>query len=441
MKKFRILTLALSIVTSFHLMSCTESKRTFEKAGFIKHFAYKSDPSKTFEVYYPADFDPLKKYPFVVSFDSKADGLKAIEGFKKGADDFSFIIIGSNVIKSGIPDYEKQINQLFDEIIPNIPIEPSNMYFAGFSGGARMATNYGIQKYANGIISCGAAIKASELENISSTSIIYNIAGTRDFNYAESYYSPLGNEVNMVKYFSTSFTGTHEWPNQQLLYDALEFMYTRLIIVNDNREKPVSESFIISRNKTTIDSLKKKGEFIKAHKACERALKMFAGTDEEEDFRTELKVLESSSSFTDEIMDQKDMFQIEEVLTKSYIGSMLNEPKIWWERELSVLNDTISKCKRALKLDMLYRVKGVIGIVCYSQMQQNLASNNLPVASKILEIYEIAEPNNPDVYFFKALLIKQSGIKVGQKEMVTKAIQLGFTDTARISSEFPDFKQ
>ncbi len=140
----------------------------------------------------------------------------------------------------------------------------SQVYIAGFSGGARMAFEYARVHPVQGVLMCGAGPSVNSLEELPCP--VYMIAGTTDFNFSETYYNPL-KRSGQPKLVSGYFRGIHEWPPAEMLYDGLLFLTGKSISGGDVLLK--QESALLSGK---ADSLLAKKETFFALKACELAL-------------------------------------------------------------------------------------------------------------------------------------------------------------------------
>lgn len=390
----------------------------------------------SYELFLPAGYDAKQSYPLIVSFDSHGNGSMAIEGFKKTANRFGFIVVGSNMIKNGIDNYESLISELINDVKDRYSVDSRLIYTAGFSGGARMALYYGIRNQLTGVVACGAAIRYSDLEQTASQSYIFNIAGSRDFNNLESTYFPGSPESSAGKYMTLNFTGVHEWPSEKSIGYAVEFLYVRSVI-DKIRDERISVSDLADELKKDIDSTQKAKNFIETYKLVELASKMFAGSESEESFTAMKSGIEKNTDFIKQNAEMLTALQMEQMLQGGYNGAFKTESIEWWKKELSALNDTLSHKKPGVMLDMLYRVKGYVGIMCFAFINQAIEKNDNVLFEKILGIYELAEPQNPDLFYYKSLFNVRMKKTDSVEAYMQKAFALGFEDKARLQKDFP----
>jgi len=416
--------------------SCSAKQANLSK-GKQRHCVVASDAHHTYEIYLPTGYDSTKTYPVIFSFDSHGNGSVAIAGFKQAADRFGFVIVGSNYIRNGIADYDKIITSLVTDVKNRFPVDAKAQYTAGFSGGARMANYYGLQNQYTGIISCGAGFKQKDIQGTGVVIYIYNIAGTRDCNFAETAYLPGSNECSTDKYLTQSFIGIHEWPTTKVLTDAVEFMYVRLLIDKIRDNKPVSLSTILDEKKAQIDSLSKTHDTYNLYKTLEISSKMFAGTDDGTDFAEKMKKLDDDKTFMASLETKQQALQMEILLNEGYVRAMKEESLSWWTNELKALNDSIKSNRKSDMNDMMFRAKAYIGMICFSYTSAAAKKKDIPELEKLLAIYQMSEPKNPDVYYYKSMYFLLKNQKDSVLSNMKKAYSFGFEDSVRLRSDFP----
>jgi hypothetical protein len=67
----------------------------------------------------------------------------------------------------------------------------------------------------------------------------------------------------------------------------------------------------------------------------------------------------------------------------------------------------------------------------YSYVGSELNNPNSIHVDKYLQIYELLEPENPDLWFYKSFRQTQLGDATTSKNYLEKAFKFGYTDTLR----------
>ena len=74
------------------------------------------DPAHSYEVYVPKIRSGCSDVPLLIILDPHAEGAKALELFKVGADRHGMILAASNRIQNNYPDYISALNLLLEDI-------------------------------------------------------------------------------------------------------------------------------------------------------------------------------------------------------------------------------------------------------------------------------------------------------------------------------------
>jgi hypothetical protein len=84
----------------------------------------------------------------------------------------------------------------------------------------------------------------------------------------------------------------------------------------------------------------------------------------------------------------------------------------WWKKEIQGLNNRIQSTSDPETEDLLYRLKGFIGIILYSQINSLLQDERpSPELGRLMTIYELAEPESEDLPRFKEQIRRLHGVK------------------------------
>jgi len=91
-------------------------------------------------------------------------------------------------------------------------------------------------------------------------------------------------------------------------------------------------------------------------------------------------------------------------MRQAYGQALLEENESWWKKEISVLHEKIRSVPDEM-MEMAYkRLRGFIGMACYSYARQFAAQKDSAHLEQILMVYRLAEPDNPDMKHFVEVL-------------------------------------
>lgn len=185
------------------------------------------DPNQTYALYLPKNYDKSRKWPVLYAFDPGARGRVPVERFKDAAEQFGWIVVGSNnsrnaSIQSSIDSW----NAIVRDTTDRFSIDDARAYATGFSGGARVALTFATQckNCLAGVIGGGAAFPPSIEPTPTMQFVIFAIAGTEDFNFPEI--KELDEKLTRLNlpHQIEIWAGRHEWFPSSVALDAVVWM-------------------------------------------------------------------------------------------------------------------------------------------------------------------------------------------------------------------------
>jgi hypothetical protein len=106
----------------------------------------------------------------------------------------------------------------------------------------------------------------------------------------------------------------------------------------------------------------------------------------------------------------------------------------WWNNKIKEIQIKTSGNKNTLEHKMYKRLKAYLGILAFTYSSKALATKESEPAREFLEIYELLEPKNPDVFLFKAKYYILVSDKQKAVEMLEMAVALGI-DRRKIEAD------
>ena len=136
----------------------TNGQNAFEAGKLTDSIPVSNTFNETFALYLPASFVASKASPILFIFEPAGRGRLGVETFIEVSETYGHILVCSNNSRNG--PYERNLNiaaNLFDHIFSSFNINEDQMYFAGFSGGSRLAWALAFAAgNITGVIACGA---------------------------------------------------------------------------------------------------------------------------------------------------------------------------------------------------------------------------------------------------------------------------------------------
>ena len=394
----------------------------------ITHKNCDADTNQQYEVYLPKT-KTVGKFPVIYVFDPQGAGKFAVSHFKEAAELYGYIIIGSDNSKNGVSGLDHILKTLLNDVAQNYPINTERQYAAGFSGGGRvagmLASNYPSIK---GIITCGAGFTPHEATSVFD---VFAIAGKEDFNYNEVVTARLQLNNLSWEHAASYFDGGHTWPSNQLINEAvlwfqLNAMRKQQIPVDNNLIETQLDIFILN-----ADSMIKKQHMLAAETECTKGISFFNSLIKTQKLENKLNEIRETETYKLEKEKAEQIFKLEQKLRDGYIHAITVNDMAWWKNEIEVLNQNIKQEKNFATFQMLKRIKGFLGIVCFSFASRAANENDIDALKKLVGIYELIEPQNSDCYFYKAVLASKTNKLQEAKGYYKKALELGFKDITK----------
>ena len=157
---------------------------------------------------------------------------------KPAAEQFGYIIAASNNSKNGPWKPEAEAAQaLFSDTHDRLAIDDQRIYFAGFSGGARVASQLAQScKCAQAVFLNGATFSTGAQPSVHDSFAIYLTVGLLDFNYPELIAFDARLEALGIPHFLRRFDGGHQWAPMEIWPEALAWA-DLLAIKNARKER------------------------------------------------------------------------------------------------------------------------------------------------------------------------------------------------------------
>ncbi|MEI6435905.1 MAG: hypothetical protein WCP32_13745 [Bacteroidota bacterium] len=402
-------------------------------------------------------------FPVIIAFDPHGDGLLPVRLYKDLAEKYGFFIVGSNNSKNGLPPAEIDaiVATLFNEVKHVYPVDTNRIYLMGFSGGARIASLSAFYKVpVKGVVGCGAGIAGASGAPRYKVDY-FGIAGMADFNMNEVVELDYPLSQAGLRHVITTFNGIHAWPPVEAMEEP--FQWFTLNAMKDGmikKDNSLIETIMAGFEKK-IEFLKTQENLIDAAATCRKAIAFGEGLTANDKFSEKLKTIEKSAEYQEQVSYRKKIMVDEEKERKELMGALSEKDAGWWKvyvgrrtkdegrrrrdegrrtRDEGRGTKVYSQAEWRLKEDALkdQRLLAFLRLLAYMNATSVLTSKNEDAAAKIIDIYEIADPENPEANYLHAVLLARkpaTGEALGQ---LGKAIEKGFSDKLRMTEQ-PEF--
>jgi len=192
-----------------------------------------SDAKQSYALYLPSKYTREKRWPIVYVFDPLARGQLALEQFQHAAELYGYIVAASNNSRNGPwPPELEAANAVFRDTQERFSVDTARIYFAGFSGGARVSSQLAqICKCAAGVILSGAGFSFASQPSAEAKFAVFSTVGNADFNYSEVIPLQEKLEKATLAHWLQVFEGSHEWapPSRSVDRATMSFWKSSLL--------------------------------------------------------------------------------------------------------------------------------------------------------------------------------------------------------------------
>ncbi len=420
---------SLVLMLSLFLSCSNEGNIVKTNESFSAQDTCSGNTNHVYEVYIPSNAVTCKQLPLIIIIDPHGDGKSAIKRFVPVANKYKCILASSKLIKNNYENYLEEIGVLLEDVNAKYPTN-GKIFLAGFSGGARMALSYGQRNIVDGVLACGALTTTNQIITIRAP--VYALIGMQDFNFIETaqyFFRPENTPGNLHIELSDA---THEWPSELELSNAIAYLFLEGEPENKNcLDVEAISSELAAFKLSQINKLKKKNDFLSASLIAKNMTLLYNETSINQ-FQPILNSIEYSKDLSNELTQLRESIRFELSVRDAYMKALLEEDFGWWENEISSLNQNIMKEKDRYINLAFKRIKAFLGIMCYTITNKTLQSNDLNSAKKLLSVYKLIEPENPDMYYFYAIYYSKTGNPLEAKSFLQKAIKAGFSNQEMI---------
>jgi tetratricopeptide (TPR) repeat protein len=295
-----------------------------EKGKLLEHISCAQHPEQSYALYLPARYSPSRLWPIVYSFDPAAKGTVPVELQKDAAEHFGYILAASNNSKNGSWSVEADAaDAMIRDTHARLSIDDRALYFAGFSGGARVASQLAlICKCAAGVLLSGAGFPVNATPSRDTTFEVFSAVGTLDFNYQEVI--PLQERLDQAGYpqWLYVFEGPHQWAPAEAMEQALAWFRVQAMKA---KRQPGDAAFVaaqFSETSSHANSTERAGDLLAAWREYSQIVATFDGLVDVTALRAEADSLGKRKSVREAAKQEHKDFEEQTRLENDILASL-----------------------------------------------------------------------------------------------------------------------
>ncbi len=383
-----------------------------------------AQPEQSYALYLPSHYTHEKRWPIVYAFDPGARGSMPVELMKDAAERYGYIVAGSNNSHNGAWKPEADAAQaMFQDTHTHLTIDNNRVYFAGFSGGARLASSLAQRcNCAAGVLLNGAGFSLSAPPAANATFSVFAAVGTFDFNYGEVL--ELDATLGSLHYAHSlrRFDGPHQWAPASVMDEALAWF--RLISMRDGHEE--RDMDFVKTQATEVEkrakTLEASGDPYGTWKEYRQAADTFDGLGQGPTFRERAVAMEKEKAVRDGAKREQQDFAEQSRLSGNISsglsalrqdGPNRSETRSNVELQISELRSLAEHEKNPQKLRVAKRALAGIFVEAMETGQERLDANDISHARTYFELAADADPDSVWAWYQVATASALAGDRKG----------------------------
>jgi tetratricopeptide (TPR) repeat protein len=448
--------IAAIFLFSPHLAGQTAPVRTLDSplsAGkIVPKVVCAAHSDQTYALYLPGAYTPQKRWPIVYVFDPGARGMVPTQLMKDAAEHYGYIIVASNNSKNGPwkPEMEAA-SAMWDDTHSRLSVDERRIYLAGFSGGARVASQIAQRcNCAHGVFMSGAGFSPGSPPAPDKVFAVFLTAGMLDFNYnelvhLESQLSSLG-----FPHFLRRFDGAHEWAPAGIWPEA--FAWMNLLAMKEKRWQR-DDAFIAAELQhftVAAQKIEKAGNPLYSAQVYRQAAAAFDGLASVDLLRERAAALEKDASYRAAEKRERDDLALQSSLENEVlrVTSGLREPTVdrtqLRQQAAQLIEDLRARAtheRKEEKRRVLERARRGVFANMIETGEPLIDEKNLALAEIYLGLAAEARPEIP----WPHVSLAQCLLKMGRKKEALQSLQrakdagLKSQDLANLETQIPEF--
>lgn len=396
----------------------------------IEKVSLASNPLESYALYVPSSYQVGKTYPLILFFDPHGSGSYPVSLYRSWAEEFGFILAGSNDSKNGL---DMQVvtgigDRALDDIITRLPVNQNMISLCGFSGGARVASQIASRRPEVSYLAMSGATQPFATPSHKLMVLIF--AGNEDMNYTDliAASEQFNKDAYSYSHLLLEFSGKHAWPDTSTMR---ELFYS--VLLNGMKDKGLKkdEELIAKYKAESGSKLKARSSYRLKINFLSMVIQELNGLADISYWQKQLEDISKLPAHKKEFEDWRNSFLREQQL-KQYYGPLIGQKEnVFWVAEVNKLSHPVNASDKP----MFQRVLGYLSLAGYSYSNRAIQAGDFSLASSMLDFYKTVDPTNPDQPYLTALMYAKLGDKKNCLRSLNAAKALGMIDFSKVKND------
>jgi hypothetical protein len=447
-----VLLLTAAVGAAHGAQQPTSSAPALQPGTLLAKVTALEDPGQSYALYLPANYSATRRWPIIYAFDPGARGEIPAALMKSAAEQFGYIVAASNNSKNGPWKPEAEAAQaVWKDTHDRLAIDEQRVYFAGFSGGARVASQLAQScKCAQAVFMSGAGLSNGAPPPSRDSFAIFLTAGLVDFNYPELVGLDAKLESLGVAHFLRRFPGSHQWAPTEVWPEALAWADLLAIKANHQERNDAFIATQLAKFVATAQNFEQDGESYFSWQFLRGTSAAFAGLTDLGAVQARITALENSAAVrAGQKREKQDLVEQQALEGGVYqVFGPINSPDadrndvmVQTTQEVMRLRERAAHEKNSDEQRVLERARHGVFAYFMESGEPLMDSSDLRLARIYMALAAEARPESA----WPQVSLARCDLKMGRKKDAIRDLQkavatgLNSAELAQLPSEYPEF--
>jgi len=407
----------------------------------------RADPAQSYALYLPSNYGPEKLWPILYAFDPGARGNVPVEDFKGAAEEYGYIVVGSNNSRNGPWEVNLAAAQaMWEDTHERFALDAGRVYMTGFSGGARVACGLArvLRGHVAGVIACGAGFPIGPGAGPAKDTpfIFFGTVGIRDFNFTElKELDKTLDGLGLVHRIEV-FAGGHDWAPSALAREAIGWMEIQAMKRGKRERDKALIDKLYEERAGEARKLTEAGDLARAFHRYQAVADEFDGLRDVSAVRTLLLQMQDSKELKDALKREAKRENRIAALEAEYLGafdqvmdairtagrSPAEISEMVQQMQLSERRGQAEAKKETEESIAAERFVRRVLVHTFEQARDALAKKDFRSATLYLQIAAECAPDSPYIYYTLARAYALNKENKNALAALREAVEKGYAD-------------
>jgi hypothetical protein len=245
-----------------------------------------------------------------------------------------------------------------------------------------------------------------------------------------------------MRHFITTFPGPHDWPPVAVMEEGFQWITLNAMRDGSLKRDDALISQIMSGFDQRVTAARQDNHLIAADKICREAYQFGNGLIGADQYKAQSEVIEQLPEYKKQLACLSAVMKKEAEEQSLFESSILSKDLPWWKNRVAKMERRNMKGRNPEDTLMNARLKAFLSLLCYSYANARLINHDYTEAVKIVAVYEVADPQNPEPNYMRAMVLASRLDNTAALTQLKVAVSKGFNDKNRMmqQSEFEPLK-